>query len=168
MERIVILGSAGTGKTTLAYKLGEITDARVICLDAIWNEDVPAFRALMEEAHAGERWISDGNFAIATFDIRLPRATLIVWLERSKLSSSWRVVRRVFKRGEPHRFRNLRKVLAFIWRFDRVNRPRIEEHRMAHGPDVPVLRLRSRRDIDAFLSKFRNPKSNAPPTSNRG
>ncbi|MGC2257759.1 MAG: hypothetical protein WA437_11020 [Candidatus Sulfotelmatobacter sp.] len=161
MARIVILGCAGSGKTTLARQLGEITGAPVICLDAIWQphwdqKDVPAFRSLLERAHAGEEWISDGNFALATFDIRLPRATLVIWLERSKLSCGWRAIARVFKRGEAHRMRKLAKVLRFIWNFDEVNRPRIEAARVAYGRDVPIRRLSSRRDIEAFLSSCGN------------
>jgi hypothetical protein len=66
VERIVILGCAGSGKTTLARQLGKRTGAPVICLDTIWQphwdeNDVPAFRALIKNAHASERWISDGN-----------------------------------------------------------------------------------------------------------
>lgn len=157
MARIVILGCAGTGKTTLARQLGARTGAPVICLDAVWQshwepEDVPGFRILMEKAHAGDEWISDGNFALATFDIRLPRATLVIWLERSKLSCAWRAITRVFKRGEAHRIGRLPKTLVFIWRFERVNRPRIETMRVLHGPHVPVRRLTGSRDIAAFLS----------------
>jgi adenylate kinase family enzyme len=157
MVRIVILGCAGSGKTTLARQLGERTGAPVICLDAIWQphweeKDVPVFRSLMKEAHAGDEWISDGNFALVTFDIRLPRATLVIWLKRSKLRCAWRVITRVFKRTEAHRIGGLTKALAFIWKFDRVNRPRIEAARVFHGPDVPVRRLTSSGEIAAFLS----------------
>jgi adenylate kinase family enzyme len=58
MPRIVILGCAGAGKTTLAQQLGERTGAPVISVDAIWRpdwrkDDVPTFRALMKDAHAG-------------------------------------------------------------------------------------------------------------------
>ena len=156
MARIVILGCAGSGKTTLARQLGELTDTPVISLDAIWEPhwgptDVPAFRALMKTAHSGDEWISDGNFAVATFDIRLPRATLVIWLERSKLFCAWHAVARVFKRGADHRISRLAEVLTFIWRFERVNRPRIEAMRISHGPDVTVRRLRNRREIAAFL-----------------
>lgn len=159
MERIVILGCAGSGKTTLARQLGEFTGAPVICLDAIWQphwkaKDVPTFRTLMKKAHAGDKWISDGNFAVATFDIRLSRATLVIWLGCSKLSCAWRATTRVFKHGEAHRIGRLTKVLAFIWKFDRVNRPRIEAFRVSHGPAVPVRRLRGRRDIAEFLSAY--------------
>lgn len=68
----------------------------------------------MKQAHTGEEWISDGNFALASFDIRLPRATLVIWIERSKLYCAMRAITRVFKRGEPHRIGKLAEVLAFI------------------------------------------------------
>jgi adenylate kinase family enzyme len=119
MARIVILGCAGSGKTTLARQLGEWTGAPVICLDAIWQphweeKDVPTFRTLIEEAHTDEDWISDGNFAVASFDIRLPRATLVIWLERSRLSCAWRTLTRAFKRSEPHRLGKLAEVLELV------------------------------------------------------
>lgn len=109
---------------------------------------------MLQQAHAGEEWISDGNFSQATFDIRLPRATLVIWLERAKLRCAWHAVTRVFKRGEDHRLRNLKQVLAFIRNFDRINRPRIEALRVLHGPGVPVRRLTGSRDIAAFLSSI--------------
>jgi adenylate kinase family enzyme len=159
VARIVILGCAGSGKTTLAQQLGECTRAPVICLDAIWQpqwgkDDFVTFRTLIREAHAEEVWISDGNFALATFDIRLPRADLIVWLNRPKLLCAWRAITRVFRPGTQHRVGGLGKVLRFIWNFDRINRRIIEANRIAHGPDVPVCRLTNDREIAAFLSSF--------------
>src|ERR1700722_7069084 len=73
MPRIVLLGCAGAGKSTLAKRLSAATDAPLICLDGLCPgglapSDVPAFRNLMTELHAGDPWISDGNFALATFD----------------------------------------------------------------------------------------------------
>ena len=159
MLRIVVLGCAGSGKTTLARRLGEITGAPVISLDAIWRpqwteDDVAEFRSLIKDAHAGDAWISDGNFAVATFDIRMPRATLVVWLDRPKLFCAWRAITRVFKPGHDHRIGDLPKVLQFIWNFDRINRPLIEAQRIAHGPHVPVWRLSKSRETDAFLASY--------------
>jgi adenylate kinase family enzyme len=153
--RIVLLGCAGAGKTTLAQRLSAATGAPLICLDAIWQEgwgpgDVPAFRATLTELHAAEAWISDGNFALATFDIRLPRADLIVWLEPPRWLCAIRAVRRVFRPSEPHRLAKLPEVLRFIWGFDRINRPRIEAERQKRAPDTPVVRLRTLAQIGAF------------------
>jgi hypothetical protein len=155
--RIVLLGCAGSGKTTFARQLGERTGMPVICLDTIWQphwdeKNVPAFRELVRTAHAGDEWISDGNFSQATFDLRLPRATLVIWLECSRLLCAWRSITRTFKQDEAHRISKLTKVLAFIWNFDRVNRPRIEAIRAVHGPGVPVRTLHCGRDIAAFQS----------------
>lgn len=153
----MILGCAGAGKTTLARRLAEQTGARLILLDAIWREDwtdtdVPTFRALMSERHAADAWISDGNFAAATFDIRLPRADLVVWLEPPRWLCAWRAVTRVFRPGEPHRLERLWRVLSFIRNFDRVNRPRIEALRMQYAPTTPVVRLRTSREIASFVA----------------
>lgn len=156
MARIVILGCAGSGKSTLARQLGERMHAPVICLDALWQpdfaKDVATFRDLLTQAHAGEQWISEGNFAQATFDIRLPRATLVVWLECSKLTCARRAVTRVFKRGGDHKMNALIQVLTFIWNFDRINRPRIEALRCSYGPGAPVRRLTGNREVAAFLA----------------
>jgi adenylate kinase family enzyme len=164
MSRVVVLGCAGSGKTTLARRLGERTGAPVISLDAIWQpqwdeDDVPEFRSLTKQAHAGDSWISDGNFAVATFDLRLPRATLIVWLDRPRLFCAWRAFTRVFRRGQEHRIGGLVKVLRFIWNFDRINRPLIETQRIAFGRDVPVCRLSTIREIDAFLASAKDDRS---------
>jgi adenylate kinase family enzyme len=159
MTRIVVLGCAGAGKSTLARRLAEAAGAPLISLDAIWQEgwgvaDVPGFRAILTELHAREAWISDGNFAVASFDIRLPRADLLVWLEPPRWLCLLRATLRVLRPGETHRLRHLPRVLRFIWNFDRVNRPKIEAERAAHAPDAPLLRLRTGREVDALLDDW--------------
>ena len=155
MTRILLLGCAGSGKTTLARRLAEKTGAPVIDLDAIWRgktQETPEFRQTMATLHAADAWISDGNFAAVTFDLRIPRTDLVVWLHRPRLTCAWRAVRRVFQKGEMHQRGDLLTVLKFIWGFDRQNRPRIEALRLQYGPDVPVVRLRTDQDIADFVA----------------
>ena len=162
MTRILLLGCAGSGKTTFARRLGARTGVPVLCLDAIWqphwtDADLPHLRSLIAAAHAADTWISDGNFAAATFDLRLPRADLVVWLERSRALCAWRGVTRVLRQGEAHRVAYLSNVLRFIWGFDRINRPRIEAGLAAHGPHIPIIRFRTDRDVDGFLALAAHP-----------
>ena len=155
MARIVFLGCAGTGKSRLARAIGARDGVPVLSLDEIWQPEwnsamTPAFRAMLAEMHAGEAWVSDGNFAAVSFDIRLPRATLIVWLERPRWLCAWRAIGRALGGDRVHRLRKLPEALRFIRNFDRINRPRIETLRLQYAPDVPVLRLKSDREIEAF------------------
>lgn len=158
IRRIVVLGCGASGKTVLARRLGERTRLPVICLDEIWErlrpeKDVAVFRQLLAKAHAQEGWISEGNLSRATFDLRLPRAQLIVWLDTPRILCAWRAVLRSLRRAE-YNPGGLGAVLAFIWNFDRVNRPKIEAERMAYGADVPIVRLGSYREITDFVSSF--------------
>ena len=157
MRRVIVLGCAGTGKTTFARALAARIGAQAVVLDDVWQaewgpEHTPAFRDLLTEAHAGEAWVSDGNFAAVSFDLRLPRADLVVWLERPRWLCLLRAAQRVFRPGEAHRLTDLGKVFAFIWNFDRINRPRIEAALKAHGPNVPIVRLRTNSQVAAFLA----------------
>jgi adenylate kinase family enzyme len=168
MQRIVIVGCAGAGKSTLARRLGEQLGISVIHLDALqWQpgwEQLPLdiFRERLAEALSGDTWITDGNYALATFDLRLPRADLVIWVERPLLHCLGRVCRRALKShfsprehpasGCPERLdRRFLGRLKFIVHFNRVNRPRIEAARQTYGPNVPVVVLRGDCQIARFL-----------------
>lgn len=100
MKRLVVLGPAGSGKSTLARRLGERLGIPVFHLDAInWEPGWKAlpmdtFRSRLREAISRNSWITDGNYAILSFDLRMPRADLVIWVERPALHCAWRVIRR--------------------------------------------------------------------------
>jgi hypothetical protein len=81
-------------------------------------------------------------------------ARITIWLELPRILCAWRACGRVFRQGEPHKLRDLPAVLAFIWRFDRVNRTLIEVARGTHGTEVPVIHLKSGREIAGFLQSL--------------
>jgi hypothetical protein len=120
----------------------------------------------LQEAISGDAWITDGNYALLTFDLRLPRTDMVIWVERRVAGCIFRVVRRAigsyFRKDEhlaagcPERFdRRFRDRLRFIWNFNRINRPRIQQALKAYGPAVPVITLCGDRQIAAFLESIR-------------
>jgi adenylate kinase family enzyme len=170
MRRIVILGNSGTGKSTLADRLGRKLNLPVIHLDALcWEpgwKRLPhdVFRARIAEAISGDAWITDGNFSDLTFDLRLPRADTILWVEQPFGISLWRVFRRTLGNhfhdaeslapGCHSRFdARFLDTLRFMANFDRINRRRIETLRQTHGPHVPIVPLRGDREITDFLAR---------------
>lgn len=153
LERVVVLGCAGAGKTWLATSVARRTGLPVVHLDALfWRPGwtpAPRDEALRElaAAVARDRWILDGNF-LATHrdapDGRFDRADCVVFLDRSRTTCLWRVLQRLVREGRSRRA-DLPEVCAeafdlpllrWIWRYPRDDRPR-------------VLRLLGRLDGDA-------------------
>lgn len=107
MERIVIVGPTGCGKTTLACALVEKTGARFTDLDDLywrpgWQIVPPAeFLSAVRVATDGTGWILAGNYS-STQDIIWPRADSVIWLDYSfpRVFGQllWRSIRRVIDR----------------------------------------------------------------------
>jgi len=85
LDRVVVVGTSGSGKTNLAKRLSRALQAPHIELDALhWGPDWAAraperFRSLVVGEVAGSRWIVDGNYSVVR-DIVWRRATTLVWL----------------------------------------------------------------------------------------
>ncbi|ROR18437.1 adenylate kinase family enzyme [Comamonas sp. BIGb0124] len=167
MQRIVILGNAGSGKSTLARALGQRLGLPVVHLDTLfwepgWIEpEADRFRARVRAAVASETWICEGNYARRTFDLRLPRADLIIWLDTPTATCLRRVlVRSLSNRPRPDLPAGCREkldrsfltFLKYVWTFDRDYRAGIEAARSKQGPQVPVIHLRGTRQIEAYLN----------------
>lgn len=166
MQRIVILGNAGSGKSTLARSLSKRLSLPVVHLDTLfwepgWIEpDAVEFRERVRDALTTDAWICEGNYARRTFDLRLPSADLVIWLDTPRLTCLTRViVRGVLNRPRPDLpagcneklDRAFLAFLKFVWRFDHGYRQGIDAVRMAIAPTVPTLHLRGGRQITAFL-----------------
>lgn len=170
MRRIVILGNAGSGKSTLARALGQRLGLPVVYLDRLFWEPgwvqtpTDVFRARVSEAMSGDGWICEGNYHRQTFDLRLPCADLVIWLDTGQVKCLMRVI----MRSALNRPRDdlpagcVEKLdadflafLKYVWTFDREKRPAIESHRLALAAHVPVVRLRGARQMSRFLESLR-------------
>ena len=86
MQRVVILGCGGAGKSTLARRLGERTGLPVFHLDcAFWKpgwveSSKEEFAARHDELLKGERWIIDGNYS-RTLQRRAAAADTVLLLD---------------------------------------------------------------------------------------
>ena len=110
IQRIVVVGSTGAGKTTLSATLGKRLGLRHIELDAShWDAGwTPApddvFRARTSAALAeADRWVVDGNYR-AVRDLVWSQADTLIWLDYGLPLLLFRVLRRtlvrVFRRHE--------------------------------------------------------------------
>ncbi|WP_210483015.1 AAA family ATPase [Microvirga antarctica] len=102
MHRILVIGSPGAGKSTLARRLAAALGLPLIHLDREYfgpGWTMPSkseWRVRATELASRPAWVMDGNYA-STFDIRVPRATAVVWLDVPRWACAARVLWRVLR-----------------------------------------------------------------------
>lgn len=165
MRRILVVGSGGAGKSTLARQLGERLDLPVVHLDRHywqpgWVADEPDhWRATVTRLASAGSWVMDGNYG-ATLDLRLPRADLLVICDLPRLVCLWAVVRRRWRfhatgRPDLHPACPERLDLRFlwwVWSYPGRSRSRVFDAVARHAPRLPVVRLRNRREVRRWLA----------------
>ena len=160
----MIVGAAGSGKSTLARDLGALLDLPVIHLDAHywlpgWVEPpLDAWRDRVRQLVLGETWILDGNYS-DTFDLRLPAADTIVFLDLPRHICLIRVVvrsLRSFGRVRPDAAPGCRErlngaFLRWVWTYPSQRRPAMVRRLEEVEGQMQIIWLRNASDVRAFL-----------------
>ena len=169
--RIMIIGQPGSGKSTLARDLGARLGLPVIHIDHIhwepgWIERTPSDKTrLCREAESAPAWVFEGGHS-ATWDSRLARADLLVWLDRPTGLRLRRVIKRSLgglgrtrpdmAPGCPERLRNLPGFIAYILRTRHSSRTAMAN--LVARATCPVVHLTTDADCARFLAAHQGPR----------
>jgi adenylate kinase family enzyme len=165
--RIVVVGTSGAGKTTLACRIAALLELPHIELDAInwqpgWRDltrhDPEEFVRRVNEVIEAEAWVVDGNYGPVR-DRIWQRATHLVWLDYERPVIMARVISRTFLRavlrtelwaGNRERWRQmLRPSHPIRWAWNTWERRRRETaERLAQRECAHLVVLRLRRPIE--------------------
>lgn len=166
-ERILVIGSPGSGKSTFARALGELTGLPLLYLDRLfWNADRTTvenqmFDQRLEQAMSqNQRWIMDGNYS-RTLDRRLARCHRVFFLDypvevclagvRARRGTVRPDIPWVETEEDP-------EFMDYIRTFPQQQRPKIlalqEEH-----PEKNWVVFRFREQADAYLQGLREGKA---------
>jgi adenylate kinase family enzyme len=102
MQRIMIIGSCGAGKSTLARRIQEITKLPLFHLDQYywssgWTEaPKDKWKKTVRQLASQPRWIIDGNYG-GTMDIRLSNADTVLFLDYPTAKCMYRVLKRILQ-----------------------------------------------------------------------
>ena len=164
MQRVMIIGCGGAGKSTLARQLGEKTGLPVVHLDQIWwapgnwqHVEREEFDARLAEEIEKPQWILDGNFN-RTIEMRLDAsdtviyldfgcmACLLSWLKR--VVTNWGHARADMTPGCKEWFDP--EMARWIWNFNKENRERY--YRLLNEAEgKTTIVLKNRRMVKRFL-----------------
>ena len=166
MERIVIIGCGGAGKSTLARQLGEKLNIPVIHLDKLfWNpgwveKSKEEFDALHEQELAKEKWIMDGNFN-RTMPERIARCDTVIYLDFSRIACLFGVLKRVLTtygkvrpdmgEGCPERIDF--EFLKWVWNYNKNKRER-NYKLLNEAQHAETIVLKNRRMVRKFLAQL--------------
>ena len=177
MNRISVVGSSGSGKTTAARAVAERLGYAHLELDSVYHQAdwaaLPAdqFRSTAQDFVSQDRWVVDGNYhSQGVLDIVWKRADTVLWIDAPKHIVMSRVTRRTIRRalrreelwnGNREPMSNFTKwapeenVIRWAWtRFDSSRERcenRMNETMWSH---LDFIRLRSRRDVAAFVNSL--------------
>lgn len=154
MNRVVILGRGGAGKSTLAAALGAATGLPVVELDQhFWGPDLTAMPAdrwavVQSELAAAARWIMDGDLGPHdVLHIRLRRADTVVLLDYSFPRCAWQALRRSRERAD---------FWLWVWSWRRRYRPLLIDAIKAHAGGAELHVLRNPRATARFVAQNRD------------
>ncbi len=127
MQRVLVAGITGSGKTTYATELGRRLDLPVHSMDALFHgpgwEPIPTFADDVAEVVDGDRWIFDSHGYSEVQELMWARADTVIWLAYPRRVAATRVTRRSFARA---------------WTRDPVFNDNVETFRSWLDPEHPV------------------------------
>ena len=165
-NRVLVIGCSGGGKSTLSDKIAKKYDLKLVSIDRDvrwlpgWQErKKDQQRTIISKIVKQERWVIDGSGA-SSFDLRLPRTDLVLWVRVPRHIALLGLARRVTRNfgsvrpfmadGCPERIPD-KEFLSYIWYFEKKHTPIFIREIDSHGPDVPVCLLRSHSQVDELM-----------------
>lgn len=165
-KRVSVIGCPGAGKTTFSRTLAKYTGLPLIHLDLLYydgsksyTQDRESWRAAVTKLTQEDRWIIEGNYK-STFDIRLPAADTIIFLDYPRHIALWRMLKRrvqfhsKLRADMPEGWKE--KIspafFRFVWRYNKNERPRVYQLLDAQQGKVVIV-LRSPKQAQRYLSE---------------
>lgn len=168
MKRITIIGSPGSGKTTLSRAIAEKTGLPLIHLDRYFHDKSYGFNGYGDDkwiSHVKKltlkgKWIIEGNYR-GTLEGRLKRSDLIIFLDIPRHRSLYGLLKRRFEhrnnaRSEmpPGWTEKLNYGLfKYVWNFNKKRRESLYDsiREFAQQPNKEVVILKSHKQSKKYI-----------------
>jgi len=168
MNRILVIGCPGSGKSVLSYKVASVTGLPLIHLDSLYHDDrwpddaklkTEQWKMLVQSLVEGKQWIIDGNYK-GTYDLRMRAADTIIFLDYPRWLTLHRMLKRrieYHKKQRPDMPATWREkiswdFLLFIWSYRSRERPRVLSLLTQYSSGRTIVIARSPLEVERWLS----------------
>lgn len=166
MEKILVIGCPGSGKSTFARELNRLTGISLFYLDMIWHRpdkttcSEEEFDEKLGEILKKERWIIDGNYS-RTLPVRLAACDTVFWLDYP-LETCIQGIRA--RRGKPRvdmpwvETEEDEEFMEFVRNFPASRRGRIRRL-LEEYPEKDITVFHCREEAEEFLETMKKQKT---------
>lgn len=168
-HRVLVAGTSGAGKTTLARRLAQVLDLPHVEIDALYHGPhwMPrdSFESDVERFTAEPEWVTEWQYSPVRA-LLAARADLLIWLDLPRQTVMRRITVRTLQRRlrrevlwngniePPLRtfFTDREHVVRWAWSTHDLTQSRVLETMQSH-PDLLVVRLRSSVESKRWLNE---------------
>lgn len=175
-KRIIIVGSTGVGKSTLAKELSALLSIEHIELDSLYwypdwtHREYDEFCSMVEQRIKVDQWVADGNYHVSR-EMLWKAADTVIWLDYPLGTIFWQLWNRTWRRWwqkellwgtnreriYPHlKFWSVKDSL-FAWLFSTYHRRRDEYAALITDVEydhLKIIHLRTPREKQTWLQNI--------------
>ena len=162
MQKVIIIGSPGAGKSTFARKLGDVTGIHLYHLDMLWHNvdkshvSREVFDARLDEIFKQDEWIIDGNYG-RTLERRLIECDTVFFMDYPLEVCLSGIESRIGKKREDMPWTETEfdeEFKQWVIDFPKEQLPRIYELIEKYSEGREIIIFKSRSDADDYLRKM--------------
>lgn len=176
MQRVLVMGSSGSGKSTFARWLSDITGIPFISLDALYwrsgwvTSDNAEFGQRVAEVARQPQWVIDGNCTrYGAGELRREVSDTVIWFDLPRRTCMFGIMKRIassYGRVRPEMAEGCPEKIDFeffhyVWTYRRQQRPKLLEYFQGLRADQSLVCFTDRMQADDYLREITVKQSRA-------
>jgi len=167
MKKVLVLGCGGSGRSSFARQIGQITGLKVYHLDIFFwkpglittpNEEWEAF---INQIVYEDEWIIDGNYT-RTLDLRLKEADTVIFFDMARTRRMCRIIRRRFSYSpkiktdidEECREHLNSEFFKWVWNYNKNVKPIILKKLKGCSKDKEIIIFKKPSQVREYLAQY--------------